>query len=364
MHKNPFLSGHLAVLAVILLTVTSCEIVELVLGGGNEPPRVSLSSSAYTCLAGDTITLTADASDPDGDSLTYTWYIDEVQQNSATTSTVTWTPDSSGTFTITVKVSDGEDSTEDSVSIDVTQALPTVTLSANSTNPWSDQDVTFTATASNLGGATPSYSWAVNGTTISGTSSIKILYWLASTYLYPRVSVTVTTSSGSASAYVDLIVKPAASLRIRNYSGYYLWYIYSRLHNGTWSSDYLGSNVLANNSMFVLLALSSSSNTYYDFWAQQSDGVYADTNSSEIFSGSGVYMVRGSYRNFDIYRSTWSMSASNYSSIVTSEQNQQTSVLPDAETKLSLTPLVQIRPITREDLDPDRDEIIPFSVEY
>jgi len=85
----------------------------------NHPPTVTLSYSPSDPTDQDLIEFTAEASDPDGDELTYSWFCDDEEQ-SDTGSTVGTTL-SPGDHTVTVKVSDGKGGTdEDSVHFTVT----------------------------------------------------------------------------------------------------------------------------------------------------------------------------------------------------------------------------------------------------
>ena len=77
-------------------------------GGTNHPPVISdLTANPPSIDINQTTTITCDASDEDGDALTYTW-----SENggiiSGSGSTITWTaPSTAGTYTITCMVSDG-----------------------------------------------------------------------------------------------------------------------------------------------------------------------------------------------------------------------------------------------------------------
>ena len=88
----------------------------------NQPPDVTLSYSPSSPVAGKPITFTADASDPDGDTLKYTWYLSGAQQG-ASSSSVKWSDPSVGTHSIRVVVSDGKGGeAEDSTNFTVNEA--------------------------------------------------------------------------------------------------------------------------------------------------------------------------------------------------------------------------------------------------
>lgn len=85
----------------------------------NHPPTVTLSYSLSAPTDQDLIEFTAEASDPDGDELKYSWFVDdEEQSDTGSTMSKTLSP---GDHTVTVKVSDDKGETdEDSVHFTVT----------------------------------------------------------------------------------------------------------------------------------------------------------------------------------------------------------------------------------------------------
>lgn len=75
--------------------------------GGNRPPEIrSLTFDPPEPTSADTLVITVDASDPDGDRLTYEWVVDDEVQG-ATSQSVTWVEPAPGDHTVRVTVSDG-----------------------------------------------------------------------------------------------------------------------------------------------------------------------------------------------------------------------------------------------------------------
>jgi hypothetical protein len=93
--------------------------------GENHPPTVTLSYSVENPTPNEAIYhFQAEASDPDGDTLTYKWYVNGAEQAGATEPSVQWSNPPAGTYTVKVVVSDGKGGTaEDSVEISVGVAV-------------------------------------------------------------------------------------------------------------------------------------------------------------------------------------------------------------------------------------------------
>ncbi len=88
--------------------------------GQNRAPSVSLTYTPATVTPSDILTLFADAFDPDGDTLTYSWYVNGTHQPNVVTNQVKWDNPRAGTHTIRVMVSDGKGGTaEASVTISI-----------------------------------------------------------------------------------------------------------------------------------------------------------------------------------------------------------------------------------------------------
>ena len=145
-------------------------------------PNPSCSPTAAT------VALSANATDPDGDTLLYTWSTTGGRvTGDGPNATLDLTGAAPGTYTVTVEVDDGCGCVAfTSTTVTVTAcdcvtppptACPTVTVSCPDTGAIG-QPVTFTATI-NAGdpAVTPTFNWTVSAGTISsgqGTSSITV----------------------------------------------------------------------------------------------------------------------------------------------------------------------------------------------
>ena len=95
----------LVLVGVALLFAGACA------PGNNSPQITSLSADPTTVGPGGNSTITCVASDPDGDTLTYSWSYSGPSTGSivGTGSTVNWTvPDTEGTYAVSVTVADGK----------------------------------------------------------------------------------------------------------------------------------------------------------------------------------------------------------------------------------------------------------------
>lgn len=143
----------------------------------NHPPTVSSSANPTTVTAGDSSTIHAQASDPDNDTLTYTWTatggkVDgsgpEVHWNSADAAP--------GKYTVTVKVDDGRGGTSSSSTEVAVEPRPNhpPTVSACTANPatvTAGQPVEINATASDPDQDQLTYSYSASGGKVSGTGA-------------------------------------------------------------------------------------------------------------------------------------------------------------------------------------------------
>jgi hypothetical protein len=131
-----------------------------ILVGGNHPPVISNINAPSSVETNETTTITCNASDPDGDSLTYYW----TKTGGIITgsgSTVTWkAPSTKGIYTVSCEVSDGEASDSKSVNISVGDNHAPVITSDPITTATVDEPYHYDVNATDPDGDTLTYSFA------------------------------------------------------------------------------------------------------------------------------------------------------------------------------------------------------------
>ncbi len=166
----------------------------------NEAPEVSLSADQTGGPAPLTVSLKAEASDPEGDELSYSWDFgndEKAEGNSSRTLTYT----EPGTYTATVTVGDGltETSAETQITVEETVAPPgnappeEVTATADPPSGTTPLQVEFSASASDADDDTLVYLWDFGDGVISIENPARHTYQKAGTY---SASVTVGDRNG------------------------------------------------------------------------------------------------------------------------------------------------------------------------
>jgi hypothetical protein len=95
-------------------------------GPANHPPSVRARCAPCTLHVGETSTLSADATDPDRDTLTYAWHAPGGALRAGSARETTWTaPMSDGAVPVSVRVEDGKGgSASDVITIQVLAKAP------------------------------------------------------------------------------------------------------------------------------------------------------------------------------------------------------------------------------------------------
>lgn len=150
-------------------------------GGGGSAPTVTLTATATEVANGAPAVLTATANDPDGDALTYAWFVDSVLQAGETGSTFTLvrTPAAEQSYTVRVEVSDGTFTTNDELTITVLapgSSSPTVSIATAFTEVELTSTLEVTADASDPdNNLDPVYQWDIDGAALPDQGATIVL---------------------------------------------------------------------------------------------------------------------------------------------------------------------------------------------
>jgi len=138
-----------------------------------EPPSVTCSASKATIIQGETTGIQANAVDPEGSGLTYSWTASGGSKVSGSGANVTF--DSAGLapgkYSVSVTVSDGKFSASCSTDVTVLKknGPPTVTCEPASTSVMVGESTTIRASASDPDNDTLTYAWTVDGQALAAT---------------------------------------------------------------------------------------------------------------------------------------------------------------------------------------------------
>ncbi|MGA2310643.1 MAG: PKD domain-containing protein, partial [Candidatus Bathyarchaeia archaeon] len=143
----------------------------------NPAPTVTVSPSSWTMDVGQSKTFTATPAGGSGSYTGYQWYVGGVAQSGQTASTFSFAPGSSGSYSITVTVTDslGATSAQSSAAAVTVHAAQTASVTPASVTMDVGQTQTFTCAASG-GSGTLSYQWYVAGSAVSGQTSSTYAY--------------------------------------------------------------------------------------------------------------------------------------------------------------------------------------------
>lgn len=155
--------------------LVSCS-VDITVEKNKQPPTVACEPSSTSVTEGQSTTLTARASDPNDDPLTYTWTVDGQEiPNDAPEFQFGTTGRTLGAHTVRVTVTDVDGmsaSCEFTVTINRRpNTSPTCSLSLNPTEVYAGETVTATVTASDAENDPLTYSWTVDGQSVAGTGN-------------------------------------------------------------------------------------------------------------------------------------------------------------------------------------------------
>jgi PKD repeat protein len=206
----------------------------------NTPPTAN-AGGPYTGEAGTPVQFTGAADDADSDPLTYAWNFGDGGSSDVLSPTHNYT--SAGSFTVTLTVSDGTDSTQASTTAEITTPPTNAAPTANAGGPYEGQPdvaVNFDGSgSSDPNGDALTYAWNFgDGATGSGMTTSHV-YGAENTY---TATLTVTDTgalSDSATVSVTIAIPPANRAPVADVGGPYN-NIYSGAaytFNGAGSSD-------------------------------------------------------------------------------------------------------------------------------
>jgi len=145
---------------------------------GNQPPVVTgitLTPAGSSIAKSAAVTLNCAASDPDGDSLTYKWAATGGSFDSTDAARAVWrAPELTGSFVVTVTVTDGKGGTttsQQSFTVVANGAPAISSLVASPTSIGPGGRVTVTGAASDPDGDTLTYKWTADGGAITGVGT-------------------------------------------------------------------------------------------------------------------------------------------------------------------------------------------------
>jgi len=163
----------------------------------NEAPSVDFSFNPNAPKEGETVSFTANASDPDGSIQSYQWEFGDESSGSGPNPTHTF--DSEGSYTVRLMVEDDQEaSTSATRTVDVrANRAPNVDFSFSPGSPRVGNAISFTANANDPDGSVQKYQWDFgDGSTASGSS---VDYSFDSKGSY-SVRLTVEDGQGAASS--------------------------------------------------------------------------------------------------------------------------------------------------------------------
>ena len=201
----------------ILLLFIGCgdDDDSLVTPDENIPPIVeTVTASDDSVNVNETITVVCKATDADEDGLTYSWSATGgTFPGSTDGASVTWqAPESSGSFTITVEVSDGEESATGEIIIYVAplvaNRVPVIeSVTANPDTVITDGVVNLICTATDEDGDVLSYVWTATGGSFPVQNNTEQINWQAPETIGDyTISVTVSDGDETVDGSVDVYV--------------------------------------------------------------------------------------------------------------------------------------------------------------
>jgi PKD repeat protein len=286
----------------VTLTVTDddggvgIDTLTVAVGQDNRPP-VAEAGGPYTVGEGSSITVDGTGStDPDGDTLTYAWDLDnDGQFDDAMTPMASVSFPDNGTFTVGLRVSDGTLSSTDTAIVNVTNVAPSVDAGADqSVNTGAT--VNFSGSFADPGADTHTIEWDFgDGGTASGTLTPTHVYSSPGTY---TVTLRITDDDGGVG--IDTLTVTVAQANrppVAEAGGPYTVGEGSSVTvDGTGSTDPDGDTLtyawdLDNDGQFddamaAMASVSFPDNGTFTVALQVSDGVFSSTDTAIVTVGN------------------------------------------------------------------------------
>lgn len=214
------ISSHIQIIILIISLIPlimNCKTKEPPLASINTPPEiVQISISANQVEPGDSVKINVIATDLDGDRLQYGYNQTGGSITNPDSSVTFWiAPQDTGTYTITVIVSDGKESVQDSVTITVRlpnrpPKIESISITRGEVAPG--DSVEIHVIASDPDGDKLQYSYDLTGGSITDPDS-SVTLWIA-----PQVegtyTITITVSDGNLSDKGSVIIKVRKAITI------------------------------------------------------------------------------------------------------------------------------------------------------
>ena len=173
---------------------TQIKIGTDITGDGNYPPISAISTTipqvngnyipTGTTIGNDKtqqFTIEASSRDPNGDSLTYTWVVDN--ENTGQIQTYSGTEiteqafQQNGTYTVTLETSDGQETDQDSITVQINSLPPNVQITSNPSPAPIGTTIQLDASQSiDLDGEIEQYTWYANGNQLGTTTTPQYTY--------------------------------------------------------------------------------------------------------------------------------------------------------------------------------------------
>jgi len=198
------MKNNIAVIAILIITLYACDQTVPNLVDENESPSVFLNEVGSSLPYSEEFTFIATASDPDGDRLSYSWFVDDSLQSGEVTDSFIFsaTPSVATTYNIKVTVSDGTAEASDVTTCTVgslSNSPPYVSINEHAQSLGFEQELTFTTTAGDSDGDSLAFSWSVDGVVQPGEEDSSFTFSAAPSVV-TTYNIKVTVSDGTAEA--------------------------------------------------------------------------------------------------------------------------------------------------------------------